>query len=88
MEHKEKYPSMVTISGLSYMRLLHGDAKGPLQSYIHDVDYQYESLQLPEIIRLYSGDSRWTLPVGHSKMVLCGSAYRVASEPRELPDHG
>jgi hypothetical protein len=51
MEHKEKYPSMVTISGLSYMRLLHGDAKGPLQSYIHDVDYQYESLQLPEIIR-------------------------------------
>jgi len=29
MEHKEGCPSMLKISGLSYRRLLHGDAKGP-----------------------------------------------------------
>ena len=35
------------VSGVTYYRLLHGDAKGPLQSYIRDVDYHYDGLQLP-----------------------------------------
>ena len=46
-EAEEKYPNFLKVSGVTYYRLLHGDAKGPLQSYIRDVDYHYDGLQLP-----------------------------------------
>ena len=46
-EAEEKYPNFLKVSGVTYYRLLHGDAKGPLQSYIRDVDYHYDGLKLP-----------------------------------------
>ena len=46
-EAEEKYPNFLKVSGVTYYPLLHGDAKGPLQSYIRDVDYHYDGLQLP-----------------------------------------